>query len=113
MNYSLMNSSFIEDCHVNTSSHHITVECIYHSTSVATGFQMIVQSGILDKAHKVYTNRTVNCHTLATVEVEESGLYLVSILPILKETGITDSSVEYGEMVTVQELDAPTSEGGK
>ena len=45
------------------------------------------------QVHKLYVEQTT--HTTATVEVEETGVYQVSIFPLREETGILDSNVEY------------------
>ena len=37
----------------------------------------------------------------ASVEVMATGMYQVSVLPIVEEVGITDSSVEHREIVMV------------
>ena len=58
-----------------------------YSSSSITGFQMIVQSSNLSRAHKLYVNKSTNM--MATLDVEESEMYLVSVLPIMKGTGIT------------------------
>ena len=68
---------------------------------MATGYQVIAYFNTLDQVHKIYTNTTTNCHTQVTVEVEERGLYLVSVLPIIEGRGITGSSVEHSELVMV------------
>lgn len=96
-------NSNIENCHVNSSMHHIGVQCTYFINSVATGFQMIVQLDALDQVNKIYASKTVNCCTSAFVAVEENGLYQVSIIPILDENGITRSDVEYKKIVMVED----------
>ena len=68
---------------------------------MATGYQVITYLNTLDQVHQIYTNMTTNCHTQVTVEVEERGLYLVSVLPIIEGRGITGSSVEHAEIVMV------------
>ena len=40
-------------------------------------------------------------HTTATVEVEETGVYQVSVFPLRERTGILGSSVEYTEQITI------------
>ena len=85
----------IASCHVNSSLFHITVDCTYTTTTMATGYQVIAYLNILDQVHKIYTNTTTNCHTQVTVDVEERGLYLVSVIPLSEETGIIGSNVEY------------------
>ena len=71
---------------------------------MATGYQVIAYLNTLDQVHKIYTNTTTNCHTQVTVEVEERGLYLVSVLPIIEGRGITGSTVEHSEMVMVDDM---------
>ena len=73
---------------------------------MATGYQVIAYLNTLNKVHKIYTNTTTNCYTQVTVEVEERGLYLVSVLPIIEGRGITGSSVEHSEIVVVDGTDA-------
>ena len=71
---------------------------------MATGYQVITYLNTLDQVHKIYSNTTTNCHTQVTVEVEERGPYLVSILPIIEGRGITGSSVEHAEVVMVDDM---------
>ena len=40
-------------------------------------------------------------HTTATVVVEETGVYQVSIFPLREGTGILGSNVEYTEQITI------------
>ena len=74
--------------------------------SQAVGFQVIAQSGVQERVHRLYISQTLPGQTSASVEVEESGEYLVSILPIMEGRGIAHSSVEYREIVT---LGGPTA----
>ena len=70
-------------------------------SSIATGFYIITRSSNVSRVHKFYGNQTLPGQTSASVEVEESGEYLVSILPTIGETGIADSHVEYRKIVVV------------
>ena len=83
-------------CNVTTNSFFISAKCIYSSDSVS-GFQMIVQTSILSQANKLYINQSTADvrNMIATIEVEKSGVYLVSILPSMKGMGITYDGVEY------------------
>ena len=56
------------------------------------GFQMIVQSGHFSEVHKLHVNQSIDFQTPVTVEVEESGVYQVTILGILDSNG---THVEY------------------
>ena len=85
----------------------ISVECVL---SMATGFQVIVQSGVQERVHKLYISQTLPGQTSASVEVEESGEYLVSILPLVEGRGITGSRVEYRQVVVVEK---PITTSGK
>ena len=60
------------------------------------GFQMIVQSTHFNKVHKLHINQSMDLQTPVTVEVEESGVYQVTIL---KNIGILDSNGTYVEYV--------------
>ena len=66
---------------------------------MVTGYQVIAYLNTLEQVHKIYTNTTTNCHTQVTVEVEEHGTYLVSVIPLLEEIGIIGSNVEYRDEV--------------
>ena len=86
-----------ENCHINTIQHNIniiSVECPQATTS----FQMIVQLG----EGKLYVNRTQPGQTSTSVEVEESGEFLVSVIPIIEGRGITSSSEAYRSVVIVE-----------
>ena len=75
-----------------------------------TGFQLIVQLAILNQAHKLYVNQTTTGYASTSVKVEESGVYIVSIIPIMEETGIINSDVEHKELILV---DSVTTTSGK
>ena len=92
----------IEDCHITTSQLVINVECGYLQDSTAIGFQVIAQPGVQERVHRLYVNQTLPGQTSASVEVEESGEHLVSVFPIKEKEGITDSNVEYREVVMVE-----------
>ena len=78
---------------------------------MVTGFQAIVQPADSDQLGKLYANHTSGSQTSVTVEVEQNGKFLVSVIPVLGETGIINSSVEYAEVVVVEDLLAATSTG--
>ena len=83
---------------VTTVQHRIDVACTYRSHSGATGFQVIVQRQ--NQGDKLYVSQTDQM--LASVMVEESGMYLVIALAIEGAAGITGSTaVEYAETVMV------------
>ena len=62
---------------------------------------MIVQLGDPDQVHKLYVNQTRDQQSFVTVEVEENGTYLVSVIPVLERTGIIGSNVEYREEIVL------------
>ena len=62
---------------------------------------MIVQLGDPDQVHKLYVNQTRDQQSLVSLEVEENGTYLVSIIPVLERTGIIGSDVEYREEIVL------------
>ena len=93
--------SNLENCQIiNTTPSLITVECTYSVNTTAIGFQVIAQLGVRERVHRLYVNQTLPNDTSTSVEVEESGEYLVSILSIIEGSGITGSNVEYRELVT-------------
>ena len=90
--------SRLDGCTVTTVQRCIDVACSYSSDSGATGFQVIVQRQ--NQGDKLYVSQTDQM--LASVMVEESGMYLVIVLAIEGAAGITtDSAAEYAETVNV------------
>ena len=82
---------------------------------MATGFQVIALSGLFGKLYVNKTATTGDCgqHTSScTIAVEESGLYLVAVIPITEGMGVANSHVEYyREILMVQTLDTATTQG--
>ena len=66
---------------------------------MVTGFQVIAQPADFDQLGKLYAGHTLECQTSVVVEVEQNGEFLVSIIPVLGETGIVNSIVEYRNLV--------------
>ena len=91
--------SRLDGCTVTTAQRRIDVACTYSSLSGATGFQVIVQRQ--NQGDKLYVSQTDQM--LASVMVEESGMYLVIVLAIEGAAGITGSTItaEYAETVNV------------
>ena len=94
----------MESCNVTSASRLIAVEC----PLLATGFQMIAQLSNSSAVHKLYTNKTTDHQALASVEVEESGTYQVTIFAIRGETGILDSTVQHSVAVVTSASNLPT-----
>ena len=61
---------------------------------------MIAQLTNSGQVHKLYTDKTLQLHTEASVEVEENRTYHVAIFAIMEGSGIVGSSIEYVEQVT-------------
>ena len=59
---------------------------------MATGFQMIAQLDSSKEVHKLHINQSMDLQTPVTVEVEESGVYQVTIFAIREGTGIVGRS---------------------
>ena len=91
--------SRLDGCTVTTVQRRIDVACTYSSLSGATGFQVIVQRQ--NQGDKLYVSQTNQM--IASVMVEESGMYLVIVLAIEGVAGITGSTTtaEYEETVNV------------
>ena len=64
-------------------------------------FQMIVLQSNLDQDYVLYANQSSDGRSSASVEVMATGMYQVSVLPIIEGVGITESSVEHREIVMV------------
>ena len=99
-------TSFGDHCNISGSFHQINVVCTYSANSMATGFLVIMQQNSLNEVHKLYTNQTTHQQNTVSIEVEKNGLYLVSVIPILEGTGITNSRVEYKDVIKLEDLHA-------
>ena len=64
-----------------------------------TGFQMISQLSDSSEVHKLHVNQSMDLQTPVTVEVEESGVYQVTIFAIKEKTGIVGSFVGHVQIV--------------
>ena len=62
---------------------------------------MIVLQSDLNQGYVLYANQSSDGRSSASVEVMDTGIYQVSVLPIVEGVGITDSSVEHSEIVMV------------
>ena len=91
----------LDDCNIFHSSRLINAVCSYSTNSIAAGFLVITQKNPLNEVHKLYINQTTHQQNSVSMEVEDIGLYLVSVIPILEGTGITNSRVEYREVIMV------------
>ena len=105
----------LRNCSIETFPFLIRVKCAYPGDSgpIVTGFQVIAQPADFNRSRpgKLYASHTMQCQTSAIVEVEQNGEFLVSVIPVLGETGVVNSSVEYSEVVVVEDLLTATSTG--
>ena len=103
----------LRNCSVDTLPLLIRAKCVYHrdSGAIVTGFQVIAQPVGFSRLGKLYANYISEGQTSIVVEVEQNGEFLVSVIPVLGETGIVNSSVEYAEVVVVEDLLTATSTG--
>ena len=101
----------LRNCSLDTLPQFIRVKCVYpgDSDAMVTGFQVIAQPTDFDGLGTLYANYTSEGQTSAIVEVEQNGEFLVSVIPVLGETGIVNSSVEYTEVVLVDNFFTATS----
>ena len=60
---------------------------------------MIAQQSNSSEVRKLYTNKTTDRQTPASVIVEENGMYQVTVFATRGERGIVNSSVEYINML--------------
>ena len=71
------------------------------------GFQMIAQLSDSSEVHKLHINQSMDLQTPVTVEVEESGVYQVTIFAIKDETGIVGSFVGHVQIVVGDVITLP------
>ena len=72
----------------------ILAECSPINSASVTGFQMIAQLNDSSEAHKLHINQSMDLQTPVTVEVEEDGMYQVTIFAIREGTGIVALDVQ-------------------
>ena len=96
----------LRNCSVETFPLLIRAKCAYpgDSGAMVTGFQVIAQPADFNELGKIYAGHSLECQTSAIVEVEQNGVFLVSVIPVLGDTGIVNSSVEYSEVLVVEDL---------
>ena len=101
----------LRNCSVETFPPFIRAKCAYpgDSGAMVTGFQVIAQPTNFAGLGKLYANYTSEGQTSVVFEVEQNGEFLVSVIPVLGETGIVNSSVEYTEVVIVDNFLTSTS----
>ena len=92
----------LRNCSVETFPLIIRAKCAYAGES--DGFQVVVQPATFDQLGKLYAMQASEGQTSVTVELEQNGVFLVSVIPVLGKTGIVNSSVEYTEVVVVEDL---------
>ena len=105
--------SGIENCSVTASGSVITVQCTFHDISDVLGFQITAQLSAVDKVDVLHVSTSMDPRTPATVEVEDNGLYQVTVLPNRARMGILDTEVEFSKRVMVNFAGTATSTGIK
>lgn len=60
----------------------------------------------LSNSSALYANSTTNRQTMASIHIEKTGIYQVTILAVRHEDGILNSSVEYSTHLFVDINDA-------
>ena len=86
-------------CSITVFCGFILAECSPINSALFTGFQMIAQLSDSSEVHKLHINQSMDLQTPVTVEVEESGVYQVTIFAIKEETGIVGSFVGHVQIV--------------
>ena len=95
--------SEIEDCDVTSDEQVVCVQCSFPPNSTSLGFLVVVQRDSISKARTLLVNSTQPGQALGpvTVEVEEGGVYQVTVFAIRGELGIVGSAVEYSTQIEV------------
>ena len=96
-------SSEIEDCDVISDEQVVCVQCSFPQNSTSLGFLVVVQRDSISKARTLLVNSTQPGQALGpvTVEVEEGGVYQVTVFAIRGEMGIVGSAVEYTTQIEI------------
>ena len=92
-------SPHLENCDVrySTESGNILALCKFPSTSMASGFQMILQfndPANVESVQRVMVGQTLNRNTSVSINVNGSGTYFATIFAILNKT-ILDETPSY------------------
>ena len=98
-------SLHLENCDVSyiTESGNILASCEFPSTSITSGFQIILQfndPANVESVHRVEVGQTLNHNTSVSMSVNISGTYHATIFAILNET-ILDEFPSYSMEFTV------------
>ena len=96
-------SSEIEDCDIISDEQVVCVQCSFPPNSTSLGFLVVVQRDSISKARTLLVNSTQPGQALGpvTVEVEEGGVYQVTVFAIRGEMGIVGSAVEYTTQIEI------------
>ena len=87
-----------EGCNITSSGYVIIAEC---AVSTATCFQMIAQQSNSNEIHKLHTGRTADDQMIVSIQVDDMGMYKITIFAIEGERGIIDSNIVYSGQWTV------------
>ena len=95
--------SIIEDCDVISDEQVVCVQCSFPQNSTCLGFLVVVQRDSISEARTLLVNSTQPGQALGpvTVEVEEGGVYQVTVFAIRGEVGIVGSAVEYTTQIEI------------
>ena len=79
------------------------MQCSFPPNSTSLGFLVVVQRDSISKARTLLINSTQPGQALGpvTVEVEEGGVYQVTVFAIRGEVGIVGSAVEYTTQIEI------------
>ena len=79
------------------------MQCSFPPNSTCLGFLVVVQRDSISKARTLLVNTTQPGQALGpvTVEVEEGGVYQVTVFAIRGEMGIVGSAVEYSTQIEI------------
>ena len=79
------------------------MQCSFPQNSTSLGFLVVVQRDSISKARTLLINSTQPGQALGpvTVEVEEGGVYQVTVFAIRGEMGIVGSAVEYSTQIEI------------
>ena len=98
----VLRSPHLKNCGVSysTESGDILASCEFPSTSMASGFQTILQFNDPASVHRLVVGQTLNRNTSISINVSRTGTYFATIFAILNET-ILDEFPSYSMEFTV------------
>ena len=98
-------------CAITSVNNLLNAECELHNDMVIN-YQVTARLAEASEVQKLHSNQSMDLHTPVTLQVERDGLYQVTILAIVENSGLLDSTVVYSQRVMVDSMSSTESTPG-